>query len=63
MRVRVPIVVLEFLSRHGFQDAHRVGEPSRYSGLGLSRRGTGECYVTVGCWRTLGNFLLHRRWR
>ena len=61
--MRVPRVLHIFLLRHGFQDAHRVGEPSRFSGLRLSERGTGECLLRVRSWRTLFSFLLHRRWR
>tara|TARA_R100001530_G_scaffold136216_1_gene115850 strand:- start:1251 stop:1436 length:186 start_codon:yes stop_codon:yes gene_type:complete len=61
--MRVPRFLHRFLLRHGFQDAWRVGEPSRYSGLSLSRRGTGECLLRVRSWRTLAQFLLHRRFR
>ena len=61
--MRVPRLLHRFLLRHGFQDAHRVGAPSRFSGLSLTERGTGECFLEVGCWRTLFRFLLQRRWR
>ena len=35
--MRVPKIVHDFLIRHGFQDGVKVGQPSRYSGIKLSR--------------------------
>ena len=61
--MRVPKIVHDFLIRHGFQDGVKVGQPSRYSGIKLSRRGTGECYLTLGSCKTLAQFLLHRKFR
>ena len=54
--MRVPRVVLDFLSRQGFQDETLVGEAPVLSGVELLESG-GRCYVRVYSFRTLFRFL------
>ena len=54
--MRVPRVVLDFLSERGFQDATLEGEEPVLSGVELLESG-GRCYVRVYSFRALLRFL------
>ena len=54
--MRVPRVVLDFLSRQGFQNATPEGEESVLSGVELLESG-GRCYIRVYSFRALFRFL------